>query len=332
MWSEFGASSFVIPRFELVKNQEGTNFACNLIPEYDFDNIDNILHQLEKLNPDIEQDITPLPQLLNRMDNPDQTEWRTKILQALEYLQIGDLQKIVLARKTELRFDDKLDPVSLLQHLEAPGCFRFLWEPQPGRAFVSIPPERLYKREERRISCEALAGTRPRGHTVDEDNRLGQELLNSDKERREHLFVADTIRKVLSMLCQKIGEGDAVTIMKLRELQHLMTSFDCELRETVSDSDVLANLHPTPAVAGYPVDEARNRIASMEPFDRGWYAGPVGWVNNEGAEFAVAIRSGLVYDNKLYLYSGAGIVDGSDWQLEWEEIENKITQFLRLFT
>ncbi|MEZ4744549.1 MAG: chorismate-binding protein [Calditrichia bacterium] len=88
-------------------------------------------------------------------------------------------------------------------------------------------------------------------------------------------------------------------------------------------------LHPTPAVGGYPKDLALPKISELEPFDRGWYAGPIGWFSKNAAEFAVAIRSGMVYHNKLLLYAGAGIVPGSEPEKEWDELENKISNFMR---
>jgi menaquinone-specific isochorismate synthase len=99
----------------------------------------------------------------------------------------------------------------------------------------------------------------------------------------------------------------------------------------VTDAEVLLALHPTPAVGGYPRREALEEIRALEPFDRGWYAGPVGWIGAEGSEFAVGIRSGLVRGNSLALFSGAGIVAGSVPEDEWAEIEQKIGGFVRVF-
>ena len=92
----------------------------------------------------------------------------------------------------------------------------------------------------------------------------------------------------------------------------------------------MRSLHPTPAVGGYPTDQALDAIRAREPFDRGWYAGPLGWIGTHGAEFTVAIRSGLVQRRRLALFSGAGIVEGSVPAWEWEEIEQKIGDFVRV--
>ena len=116
--------------------------------------------------------------------------------------------------------------------------------------------------------------------------------------------------------------------MKLSKLQHLLMKFSGLLKEKTQDSDILESIHPTPAVGGVPSEKASAEIENIENFDRGWYAGPVGWIGKDEAEFAVAIRSGLVFENELYLYSGAGIVEGSNPENEWEEIENKIAGFM----
>ena len=111
---------------------------------------------------------------------------------------------------------------------------------------------------------------------------------------------------------------------------HLFSRVVGQLKDGVGDGQLIKRLHPTPAVGGYPTENALAEIERLEPFERGWYAGPVGWVSAEAAEFAVAIRSGMLERNSLSLYSGAGIVPGSTPQLEWEEIEHKIGDFLEI--
>jgi menaquinone-specific isochorismate synthase len=121
-------------------------------------------------------------------------------------------------------------------------------------------------------------------------------------------------------------EGNA-SELRLARGRHLRSQFEGHLRDDVSTLDVLRTLHPTPAIGGVPTEAAVQAIRTQEPFARGWYAGPVGWIGPDAAEFAVAIRSGLVRDSSLALYSGAGIVDGSVPEAEWDEIEQKISDF-----
>ena len=112
-------------------------------------------------------------------------------------------------------------------------------------------------------------------------------------------------------------------------MQHLVARLEGVLRQGVDDGAILAAIHPTAAVAGFPRQLSVERIEQLEPFDRGWYAGPVGWIGRDRAEFAVSIRSGLIINNVIDLYSGAGIVEGSTPDSEWKEIENKIANFLK---
>ncbi len=126
-----------------------------------------------------------------------------------------------------------------------------------------------------------------------------------------------------------VNEPSPPTILKLNHLQHLYNQLTGQLKEHIDDGDIINELHPTPAVGGFPREAALEQIGWLEPFDRGWYAAPVGWISEDAAEFVVAIRSGLVAGQQLHLYSGAGIVEGSSPSKEWEEIENKISNFIK---
>ena len=155
--------------------------------------------------------------------------------------------------------------------------------------------------------------------------------MNSSKDAKEHKYVVDTIHAALQPLCTSINPDDTFSLRKLKGTQHLITHFTGELDQKVFDHQILSSLHPTPAVAGYPIQPAIESIFQLEPFNRGWYAGPVGYVGYSETEFAVAIRCGLVQQNHLSLYAGAGIVSGSTVNEEWNEIENKIHNFIKVF-
>jgi menaquinone-specific isochorismate synthase len=221
----------------------------------------------------------------------------------------------------------------LLKHLkdQSPGCYHFCFQFSTNSAFLGATPERLYKRAQRTIKSEAIAGTRPRGTDDAQDQEYENQLLNSPKDLKEHQYVVDTINTALTPLCTALRSENQFSLRKLEGSQHLVTSFEGELKEKVYDQDILDSLHPTPAVAGCPTDTALQTIRELEPFDRGWYAGPVGYVGFHQTEFAVAIRSGLVQGDQLSLYAGAGIVAGSTAQDEWDEIENKISNFIKVF-
>jgi len=183
----------------------------------------------------------------------------------------------------------------------------------------------------RLIETEAVAGTIPRGTSHEEDAALERKLMNCSKNALEHRYVVDAIRETLDELCSGVKVDPKARLVKLEGGQHLVTRFEGTLRDKVSDDRIVARLHPTPAVAGCPPEEVLRAIGEIESFDRGWYAGPVGYVGYNESEFAVAIRSALVNHDKLSLYAGAGIVEGSTAQGEWKEIETKIGNFIEVF-
>ena len=274
-----------------------------------------------------------MPAILRRTDHPTRQEWTTIVDNALRLLGESDLQKIVLARRIDLRYETRLDPWQLLSSLRGKviNSYLFGFQPSEGTAFIGVSPERLYSRRGRLIESEALAGTRPRG-TGDTDRRFAEELLHSRKDTREHQVVIDVIRRLLEQLCHTVRVDRTISVRKLIAVQHLACAFEGNLNEHTTDSDILRTLHPTPAVCGYPVDKAGDEIARLEPFDRGWYAGPVGWVGKEAADFAVGIRSGLINDDTLSLFAGAGMVEGSTPESEWREIEAKLDGTVRALT
>jgi menaquinone-specific isochorismate synthase len=161
---------------------------------------------------------------------------------------------------------------------------------------------------------------------------LGVELMNSEKERREHNLVARMLQEQFQEFCHHVAMDEQPSLMRLRNVQHLYSRLEGLLHTIDVDADLIEALHPTPAVGGYPREHALKWIEAEEPFDRGIYAAPVGWVGYDGAEFCVAIRSGLVQANTLTLYSGAGIVAGSTPEEEWDEIETKMQNFLSVLT
>ncbi|MFQ5631178.1 MAG: isochorismate synthase MenF, partial [bacterium] len=205
----------------------------------------------------------------------------------------------------------------------------FYFQPEQHVAFLGGSIERLYSKENRMLKSEAIAGTRRRGRTTQEDKALAKDLLHCDKDLREHNFVVENIKENLEKLCHTVDIDDEITLLKLAQVQHLRCRLQGILADDISDAQILQTMHPTPAVGGSPTNKAIAAIKKLEPFDRGWYAAPIGWVSNEASEFVVGIRSGLVEGNKLALFSGAGIVKGSTPDGEWAEIENKIANFMK---
>jgi menaquinone-specific isochorismate synthase len=362
-WQLFGNYRFVVPRFELCTDGIDTIFACNFRHISDGSSrksdhqvnlyqqeLETVLTELAQL--DLNLDLTMegqnsrrspsdlalfklrLPKLHNRVDQPDQAGWHQNIDQALAKFTDLGLDKVVLARQSTLTFNANLKPQLLLQSLKPDNLqsYHFCLQINPNTAFVGTSPERLYARQDRQLQTEAIAGTRQRGDSIQLDLDLSDLLRKSPKDLHEHQLVVDRLRTVLTELCDSITVGQAATILKLNKVQHLYTQCQGILKPHLNDADILPLLHPTPAVGGFPRTQALNLIRETEPFDRGWYAAPVGWVGHDETEFAVAIRSGLINGDQLRLFAGAGIVRGSQPAEEWAEIENKIRHFTELFT
>ncbi|MFP4227800.1 MAG: isochorismate synthase MenF [Salinivenus sp.] len=328
-WQAFGTYRFVLPRFEWVVDNGATALACNLVLPRDAERLDAILDAIDAL---VFPDATPVPDLprpLGRADTPTQEGWTRMVNWALDAIGNKSLDKVVLARRVALDLGTPLDPLQVLQQLRGAteNCFHFAVRPGDGPAFVGASPERLFRRRGRDVRSEAVAGTRSRGNTPAADAVLRDELFQSPKERREHAFVQQAIRAELERLCTRIDTPEAPGELVLSRSRHLHAPLSGTLQDGVGTVDLIEALHPTPAVGGVPQAEALAAIRTQEPFDRGWYAGPVGWVGTDAAEFTVGIRSGLVQEARLALFSGAGIVEGSVPEREWEEIEQKIGDF-----
>ncbi|HPG40580.1 MAG TPA: isochorismate synthase [bacterium] len=336
VWKKFQRYCFLIPRFELFKASGRTVFAINYqCPhgrEAD-DRLIDIVYEFKQL--DFSDIILneKLPRYVKLTQTPNKKRWIRSVSTALQHIDEGTLQKIVLAGQSILKFEEGLDPAHLLQKLALhnPASFHFCLQLFPNMAFLGATPERLYRRDGRTLFSEAVAGTRPRSSDPVTDAQLGDALLSSDKDLREHRWVSDMIRSSLAPLCEMVQTESSEQLLQLQYMQHLQTLFKGRLRELVGDGDIIARLHPTPAVGGFPGPESLALIAELEPFARGWYAGPVGWIGQDAAEFAVAIRSGLIAGKSLSLFAGSGIVRGSDPQKEWEENETKLLNFTRLF-
>jgi menaquinone-specific isochorismate synthase len=332
-WESYGSYRFFLPRFELRLDGGNGYLACNLLVSKDGKfSPSSILAELDAMVFPAKEE-GKIPRLVSREDIPDRSIWGQNLTKALDFLHKGSFKKIVLARKSALKFDAKLNAFALLRSLrrKTQDCFHFCFVPGPQTAFIGASPERLYARQGRTLETEALAGTRPRGNNTRSDDKLAKELLQSEKDIREHQFVVDGIQEALSPLCQSLRMQDRLRLLKLARSQHLLCTFQATLNHETTDAQLLRSLHPTPAVGGYPTANALPEIGRLESFDRGWYAGPIGWVGRDQAEFCVAIRSGLVEGSRLYLFAGAGIVEGSTAQGEWREIENKMSDFIKVF-
>jgi menaquinone-specific isochorismate synthase len=335
-WAAFGPVRFVMPQFELIAEPDGTHLACQFFhpsPERMESSIREILDAFERLRLDsLPCDLPALPGLLSRRDHPDREDWSRMVQKAIEKFESNGLTKVVLARKTSFELTEALPPALLpgISMPQTPGLFHFSLVFERANAFIGATPERLYHRHGRQIQTEALAGTRPRGDSEQTDAAFADSLKSNEKELMEHREVVRFLQDVLAGLCSESRVLAHEELMRLAHVQHLYSRIQGVLREDVDDLLLLDRLHPTPAVGGSPRDLALRTIRELEPFCRGWYAGPVGWMSRDEAEFAVGIRSGLTHGKSLALFSGSGIVEGSEPEREWQENDAKLRHFLQL--
>ncbi len=322
-WQSFGAGKLVLPRLQLADE----TLTLVVVSESD---IAQARLDLQSICFDVEPLDTNFSSLESRTDSPNFDGWQSKIDEALSLIRSEVIEKIVLARKAKMTFADPLNPIALANRLQTTthDCFVFCFGFGDQTTFVGATPERLFLRQEAQLRSEVVAGTRMRGSDPAEDERLAIELLTSDKDQREHDIVRKSIRQRLHKFVDHLQVDTQASILRLVKKQHLRSGVQGTLKPTVDDGMLLKRLHPTPAVGGYPTENALPEIARIEPFNRGWYAAPVGWIGADRAQFAVAIRSGVVQGNSLSLFSGAGIVRGSDPLEEWQEVENKIQDFV----
>lgn len=254
--------------------------------------------------------------------------YRSGVRDALAAIARGDLEKVVLARSCRVARRGSFDVARVLSALCAqhPECTVF-GVGAGSACFVGATPERLLRRDGLRVQASALAGSAPRGRTPAEDLRLASALRESKKEQAEHAIVRRAIAEALAPACEQLDAPEAPGLLQLDDIQHLHTQIEGRLRPGPG-SDLLelaGRLHPTPAVGGAPRDAACSFLTSHEPLDRGWYAGGVGWLSPSGdGELAVALRCALLRGRHATLYAGAGIVEGSDPDVELSETRLKL--------
>ena len=254
---------------------------------------------------------------------PD-VRWLEAVAAAVERIEAGELEKVVLARDVGVWAEAPFDVRVLARrlHTRFPGCATFAVD-----GFVGASPELFVERTGRHLTSTSLAGTAPRSDDPDEDERLGRDLLASDKDRREHALLVDEVATQLEGGLAGVSHGAGPHLRRLDNVQHLATRFVGELREDDDASALqLADwLHPTPAVGGVPTARALELIDTVEGLERGRYAGPVGWVDADGdGQWGIALRCAEVHGARARLFAGAGIVAGSLPEAELEETRVKL--------
>ncbi|CAL5441458.1 unnamed protein product [Camellia sinensis] len=335
-WKSFGSFYFVVPQVEL-DELEGSSILATTVA---WDNtlsctygkaitaLQSTLQQVSSIVTRLQKEV-PNTFILGNEYMPNKTSWDLAVKNALQMINRNNspLIKVVLARSSRFVTATDIDPLTWLACLQAEGenSYQFCLQPPDAPAFIGNT--QLFHRNWHDISSEALAGTRARGRSEAVDLQIELDLLSSPKDHNEFTIVRECIKRKLEAVCIRVSVEPKKAIRKLPRVQHLYARLTGRLRSEDDEYEVLSSLHPTPAVCGFPTEEARVLIAETEMFDRGMYAGPVGWFGGGESEFAVGIRSALVGRGLgALIYAGTGIVEGSNSSLEWEELELKTSQ------
>jgi menaquinone-specific isochorismate synthase len=279
---------------------------------------------LEKQSPE------PWENVAEIVEETSRDQWRAGVGQALQAVKEGRLRKVTLARMARAQAQSPIPPEAVLRSLveHYPQCRIFAIR-RGDACFVGASPEELVSLHDSAVTSTCLAGSAPRGFSEYEDSHFSQGLLESAKEREEHEIVVDWVSDRMQGLCEQLDWNKPPQVLRLGNVQHLATKFSGTSKKNTNVLDFVNALHPTPAVGGIPLELALELIRSVEGFDRGWYTGPVGWVDKNGfGEFSIALRCALIRGKDAFLYAGAGIVSASDADREYEETTLKLKPLL----
>jgi menaquinone-specific isochorismate synthase len=352
-FAPFPAATVFLPVWQIARCPDCCVVVTNIIIQAN-SNLETIVEQtwrtLDRIR-NLRYDLVAPPvhghEWLKTQDVATREHFKQRVQAALKVIQSGLLNKIVLAHAVDVLSPLPFQPIFWLNTLRRlyPDCYTFCISNSQGQSFLGASPERLVSLQggagkaypplypshpsHAQLITDALAGSAARGKTTCEDAHIASNLLNSAKELHEHRVVIQFIRQ---QLCQLglMPQLSPLRLLQLSNIQHLHTPIYASVPPEIHLLDIVAKLHPTPAVAGVPRELACEQIRRYEPFERSLYAAPIGWVDYQGTgEFAVGIRSALVDGCRARLYAGAGIVAGSDPRRELAEVQLKLQALLQ---
>lgn len=363
-WSRFSAGRLSLP--SLLFSSQGDEAHALVAQRLDVTSeSDSVLSDLRhdiseavrlSCNNEVEGALAPsgFPELLTSESGPEYAVtsdrphevYCEQVAGAIEAIGLGEFEKVVMARSLEVRHPERYEIISFLQRLSSlyPSC-TVMAIARGEHTLVAASPEFLVSLDQGEVKAHALAGSAARGSSPAQDEALGLALMESKKEQNEHAAVVRAVKQSLFEVCGPLQGPEAPGLLKMEGIQHLSTPLRGQLRDAERTPSVLRLvelLHPTPAVCGLPRESARTWLDKHEQLDRGWYAGPVGWVGPDGdGEFWVALRAGLIRQSEephsdepalARLFAGAGIVQGSRPESELAETRLKLRALLAPLT
>jgi salicylate biosynthesis isochorismate synthase len=327
-WQGWNDGAICIPEILVIKDAQGTRVVYTLPENQGMAELLKLEQQLQGWLGMTQPEIAPAPANGAVQDlgpeTSDWSAWRARVESAQSSLKDGTMDKVVLARSEAYRTDadatfDPLGTALALRNRQSDST-TFMIQRKDGQAFLGATPEILVRMDSGRVETVAMAGTRRRGTAEGDDAALGTQLLDSPKDRHEQQLVADAICQALGPVVSDLKVPAAPEVVRLPDVQHLRTAITGRVTDRANIFDLLMRLHPTPAVGGLPRESALQWLDDHESLDRGWYAGPIGWVDAQGnGEFVVAIRSVLMADHEAAAFAGCGLVAHSNARDEWDE-------------
>jgi isochorismate synthase len=333
-WAGFGAGELTVPEIALARHGEDVRLTLAALAAPD-DVPDQLLARLEERLGALRDRPLPLldPAPIGRFQiasTAPPEHYEHAVARAVERIRAGDFEKICLAREVSVHAPAPHDAAAVFDVLRAGfgSCYVFC-AGAGDAAFVAASPELLVRREGQRASTVALAGSTRRSADPAVDDHLGEQLLQSEKDREEQAIVTRRIVRALRPYSVWVTAPEEPALIKVANIQHLGTPIRAQLIDPTSVVELAGLLHPTPAVGGEPHAAATPVIPALEGLDRGWYAGPVGWTDaNEDGEFCVALRCALLSGAVARCYAGVGVVRDSDPAAELAETEVKLQALL----
>ena len=337
-WSGLPPACLVLPEVTLVRQGGEARLTLTAVVHPDDDEAEvvrRVANRVEELQPAAMPLLDPDPVERTRVASAaPPSHYEHAVERAVERIRAGGLEKIVLAREVRAHAARDHEPGAVLGALREvfPACYCWCVG-TPEAAFVGASPELLVRRDGQRAQTVALAGTARRSADPSVDDHLGEQLLNSAKNREEQAIVARRIERTLGPVSLWVAAADDPVLVKVHNVQHLATPIRAQLADPVPTVELAGLLMPTPAVGGEPREAALPLIPALEGLDRGWYAGAVGWTDlAEDGEFCVALRCALLRGPVAHLYAGCGIVRDSDPAAELAETEVKLQALLPLLS
>ncbi len=336
--SLFSPATVFLPRWQVSRTKDYSVIVANILLDFpaNIEQIfDNLWYNLSLIYSSINRDLK-LHHLNYSHNNKqwifNQFDFKNSVQSAIKSIKNNEFSKIVLAQAVDVVANQPFSLVHSLDNLRQnyPDCYVFSLSNNQGQNFIGASPEKLIKIHNQQLETDALAGSAPRGKNEQEDIYLANLLLISKKEKHEHQVVIEFILQRLLRLGIKPDKMPLPSLLKLSNIQHLWTPIKAIIPHNIHPLEIIAELHPTPAVAGVPRDITCEQIRQYESFDRSVYAAPLGWIDGRGnSEFIVGIRSAIIDGDRAQLFAGAGIVAGSDPDQELAEIQLKLQALLK---